>query len=291
MTYSFAQPSGLSEIIDQYDVIFCDVWGVIHNGRRAFRGACDALVKARQSGVPVVLITNAPVAAQHVESVFEPVGVPKEAYHAIASSGDATRAELFARTPGPAYRLGTDEGWEKDDTLFEGVGLEFLPDEKASEAAFIIAMGLRDQFNDHPDDYKDELTELAAKKIPFICANPDIQVRVGNNLMWCAGALARIYERAGGPVIYPGKPFSPIYDLARTLMVQLRPDLEGEARILCIGDGPGTDIKGANMQGLDSLYVGSGLAQGMEGAFAHETSRFLDQYGVSATYAMPELVW
>ena len=280
-------PAGLSDIHEQYDAILCDVWGVIHNGRTAFYDACDALAEFRATGKPVILITNAPVQAREVEALFPSFGVRRDAYNAIASSGDATRLVIEERAPGPAYRLGTDSSWERDDTLFHGSGLEFSGPE---DAAFIMAMGLRDQVNDHPEMYREELKDLAARKLIMVCANPDIQVRIGNTLVWCAGALAQIYEEEGGEVIYPGKPHAARYHLAETHLARLGfPDIP-KAKLLAIGDGPGTDVRGAMMQGIDCLYVGTGLNQSVSN-FEAETLALFERYDVAATYAMPELKW
>lgn len=281
-------PVGLSEIADKYDAILCDVWGVIHNGRTAFHPACDALSEFRRAGKPVVLVTNAPVQARHVERLFPSVGVRRDAYNLIASSGDATRTEIEKRAPGPVWRLGTDEGWEHDDHLFEGSGVSFSSPE---EAEFIVAMGLRDHVNDDPEDYREELRPHAQRGLPMVCANPDIQVRVGNSLLWCAGAIARIYEEEGGPVIYPGKPHDAIYDLAESHLERLTGRRIPRDRLLAIGDGPATDIKGANRRDMDSLYVGTGLTLAGSGNFETETRALLDRYEVQATYALPGLCW
>ena len=280
-------PNGLSEIADRYDAIFCDVWGVIHNGRSAFYPACDALAEFRKAGKPVILITNAPVQAAQVEELFPGFGVRRDCFNATASSGDAARLVINELAPGPAYRLGTDSSFERDNTLFEGSGLQFS---EPDEAKFIMAMGLRDQLNDDPEDYRDELKDLAARKLTMVCANPDIQVRVGHQLIWCAGALARIYEQEGGKVIYPGKPHAAIYDLAHKHLARISGRDIPNSRILAIGDGPGTDMKGANDQGLDCLYVGTGLNQS-EANFREHTEELMQRYGVTTTYALPGLCW
>lgn len=278
-------PESLSEIADQYDAIFCDVWGVIHNGRSAFHPACDALAKFRQSGKQVILVTNAPVRAADVERLFPPLGVRRDCYNAVASSGDGARLVITDRAPGPAFLLGTNDKWESDDALFENTGLEFS---EPDQAKFVVAMGLRDQENEHPEDYRDELKALVDRNLQMLCANPDIQVRVGNDLQWCAGALARIYEDLGGDVLYPGKPHPPVYDLARRHLERITGEPSEGKRILAIGDGPGTDILGAMNQNLDSLYVGTGLNLS-ETNFREDTIALMARYGVSATYAMPGL--
>ncbi|MGA1341746.1 MAG: TIGR01459 family HAD-type hydrolase [Hyphomonas sp.] len=277
-------PPGLSGLASRYDTILCDVWGVIHNGRASFPEACEALVRFRAEGGQVSLITNAPVPNAQVIRLFEPLGVPMAAFDTCVSSGDATRAELAARPDMTVWRLGGDEGWEHDRFLYEGLGHRFIDDDRAD---LLLCIGLRDQVNDQPEDYRRELARAVAKGIPMLCANPDRQVRVGGRLYWCAGALADIYEDLGGTVIYPGKPYAPIYQLAVQTLTRLKAKPE---RILCIGDSPATDVRGARLQGYDSLYVGTGLRQ--HGAdFQAEVTDLLADYSENATYAMTGLRW
>ena len=280
-------PSGLRQIEGRYDAILCDVWGVIHNGRRVFEPACEALKAFRALGKPVVLISNAPVPAAQVMETFQRVGGDPAVCDAMVTSGDATRAALAERAPGPVWRLGVDEGFEHDHKLYEGLDLDFVEPEAA---AFGLLIGMRDQANDHPEDYREELRPLAARGLPMICANPDIQVRVGDRLWWCAGAIAKVYEDLGGPVIYPGKPHAPIYDLAFSELARLTGAPVDRARVLAIGDGPGTDLKGAAAQGLDALYVGTGLRMA-GGDFEADTRAHLSEKGARARYAQAMLTW
>lgn len=275
-------PSGLHEIADQYDAILCDVWGVIHNGRKAFSDACDALVAFRKSGKTVCLITNAPVPKAQVIRYFEPLGVPAEAFDDCVSSGDATREELRQRIGQKIWRMGADEGWEHDRFLYEGLDLEFTG---AEDGDVLLCIGLDDQVNDDPEDYRSRMQPGVDRGIPMICANPDIKVRVGDRLYWCAGALAEVYKQMGGKVIYPGKPYSAIYTLARN-----RIDNPPAERTLCIGDSPATDMLGARNQGMDGLYVGTGLKEHGQD-FEGEVRELLKNYNVNATYAMPHLRW
>ncbi|MEQ8558807.1 MAG: TIGR01459 family HAD-type hydrolase [Henriciella sp.] len=278
-------PSGLAGIAKNYDTILCDVWGVIHNGRHAFDDACNALTRFREGGGTVVLITNAPVPKAQVISYFEPLGVPRECYDDCVSSGDATREELSKRRDEKIWRLGVDAGWERDQFLYKGLGLNFVEPE---EADTMLCIGVRDQENDHPEDYRERLKTGVERGIPMICANPDIKVRIGDELVWCAGALAAIYEEEGGSVIYPGKPHSAIYELAIRRAAEIRG--EKPSRVLCIGDSPATDMRGAAQQGFDALYVGTGLAEHGDN-FKAEVGALLDQYDTAAQYAMPALRW
>lgn len=279
-------PGGLAAIADRYDIILCDVWGVIHNGRFAFEEASEALVRFRERGGAVCLITNAPVPKEHAIRHFDPLGVPPEAFDDCVTSGDATRQVLSARAGEVFFRMGADEGWEHDRYLYQGLDLQF-GDVKSSDT--LLCIGLEDQENEHPDDYRDRLAEAADRGMEMICANPDIRVRIGDQLFWCAGALAKVFEEEGGKVIYPGKPHDPIYDLALSKLSDLGVETS-PSRTLCIGDSPATDMKGAHLRGFDGLYVGTGLTEHGD-AFEPEVAELLNQYGVTAKWALPKLTW
>lgn len=278
--------SSLSEIAEQYDTILCDVWGVIHNGREAFKPACDALVKFREKGGRVSLITNAPVPEERVIRYFEPLGVPKEAYDICVSSGDITREYLYNRRKGNIWRLGEDGGWAHDKYLVEGLNLNFTPMEQAD---YILCIGTPDGGRTDPETCREILAKAAKRDIEMICANPDIQVRVGDDLYWCAGALARIFEEEGGDVIYAGKPYTPIYDHILGKFFSDQTDGIKE-RCLCIGDSPATDLRGAWINGIDGLYVGTGL-KNHTGLFEREVDSLLKEYKVETTYAIQALKW
>ncbi|WP_300375994.1 TIGR01459 family HAD-type hydrolase [Henriciella sp.] len=278
-------PEGFREIAAQYDAVLCDVWGVIHNGRRAFTEACDALSRYRDQGGTVILITNAPVPKEQVISYFKPMGVPDSCFDDCVSSGDATREELARRSDEKIWRLGVDSGWERDQFLYRGLDLTFVEPEAAET---MLCIGLANQEDDDPEDYRETLKDGAGSGLPMICANPDIKVRIGDRLVWCAGALAAIYEEEGGSVIYPGKPHPTIYQLALRRAARARGD--SPASVLCIGDSPATDMRGAAQQGHDALYVGTGLAEHGHD-FKAEVAALLEKYETSARYAMPALRW
>src|SRR3954469_25552349 len=196
--------AGLSEIADRYDVLICDVWGVVHNGREAYRPACEALVRFAETRGPVVLLSNAPRPASAVVPQLDAFHVPRGAWQGFITSGDATRALLKERTPGPAWAIGP----ERDHPLFDGIDLDFAGPE---EAAFIACTGLVDDETETPDDYREVLSFAAGCGLEMICANPDRVVQRGDRLLYCAGALADLYQGLGGAVIMAGKPYGPVY--------------------------------------------------------------------------------
>ena len=280
--------NGLSAVADRYDVLLSDVWGVIHNGRESFRAACEALARWRAERGPVILISNAPRPSSAVHSQLDQLGVPREAWSAFISSGDATRILLSGRAPGPAWAIGP----EKDSTLYEGLDLAFAGPE---QAAFISCTGPYDDDVEGPDDYVDRFKVALARGLPMICANPDIVVQKGDRLIYCGGALAQRYEEMGGQVIMAGKPHAPIYDLCLTEAQMLLGRPLDRARVLCIGDAVATDAKGANDQGLDVLFVASGIhgaeTIGPDGVDAAAVETLLAKDGAQATYAIADLAW
>ncbi|MDB5425315.1 MAG: putative sugar phosphatase of the superfamily [Phenylobacterium sp.] len=281
--------ASFSEIAPAYDVLLCDVWGVIHNGREAFPAACAALTRYRAEVGPVILISNSPRPRDLVIEQLDDLGVPRESWTNIVTSGDATRVLLAERAPGPAWKIGPD----RDDPLYEGTGVRFAaPD----AAAFIAVTGPYDDETEEPIDYRDRFIPCVARDLELICANPDIVVQRGDKLIYCGGALAQLYESLGGRVTKAGKPNPAIYEICLTeAAAQLGRPLD-RARVLCIGDGLPTDIRGANAQGLDVLFIASGIhggeTIGPDGTLnAAAVADLLRQDGLSATWAMADLVW
>jgi HAD superfamily hydrolase (TIGR01459 family) len=278
--------SGLSQAADHYDLLLCDVWGVIHNGRESFPAACEALARFQRERGPVVLISNSPRPSEAVKPQLAELGVPDAAWTSFVTSGDATRALLAERAPGPAWRIGP----ERDDVLYEGLGLSFAgPD----QAVFIACSGPVDDDVETPEDYRSDLDLAASRGLTMICANPDRVVHRGDKLIYCGGALADLYAALGGEVIMAGKPYAAIYDLCLAEGERL---LGRPGRALCIGDGVPTDVKGAQDQGLDCLFIAGGihggeLAGADEAAVGARIGQVLAGHGASAAFAMPSLYW
>ena len=273
--------SGLSELAPRYDAVLCDIWGVVHNGRAAHRDACDALVRFRETGRPVVLISNAPRRSSAVIEQLDRLGVPREAWTGVVTSGDATRSALVERQPGPVWAIGP----ERDATLYEGLDLRFSG---AEEAVFICCTGLFDDQNETAEDYRDRLREPARRGLELLCANPDRVVQIGDRLIPCAGAIADVYEDLGGPVIMEGKPYAPISDLALAARGPVDP-----SRVLAIGDAVATDVLGAHNRNLDCLFVAEGIhAEELNGGRDPEAARaLLAERGAHAAWLAPRLSW
>jgi len=277
---------GLREIAADYDALVCDVWGVLHNGKHARGPAVDALQRFRKNHGPVVLLSNAPRPVAAVIEQFARLGVPPDCYDAIVTSGATAHDDLERRARNarlPILHIGP----ERDRGVFEGLAVDCV---EAARAQVILCTGLFDDDNETPDDYREMLAPLAARKLVMLCANPDILVQRGTALIYCAGAIARIYEDMGGEAIYYGKPHRPVYDMS---LARAREAPGREIRKpLAIGDGLHTDILGANRAGLDALFIADGVHGEELGAFTAENlARLFGQARVSVRAAMPALVW
>lgn len=252
MTQTFVLPpgSGLSALAPNYDVIFCDVWGVLHNGVGAWPTAWPALVKFREQGGTVVLLSNAPRPAASVKVQLNALGVSDDAWDGIVTSGDVTRMELDRAGIARVHHIGP----ARDYDLFDG-----LERVAAEEAPIVVATGLDDDDAETPDDYRDQLQALAARDVEMICANPDRVVEKGGRLIWCAGALADVYEEYGGRVRHIGKPFPGVYEQALRTALERRGRVTPKSRVLAIGDSLITDVAGANTFGIDCLFMTGGI--------------------------------
>lgn len=251
----------LSDIAGDYDAVFCDLWGCLHNGAVAFPAAVAALRGFRAGGGRVVLLTNAPRPKTDVAAQLAGMGVPDDAWDEIVTSGQAAQFAMLSGAVGTqVHHIGApkDMGFFNDfDADLAGLapsaGIELVD---MNAATGIVCTGLADDRSETPADYRAQLLMAKTLGLPMLCANPDITVHVAGQLLYCAGALAAQYQAMGGDALYFGKPHPPIYDRARRKLADMGCD---GARILCIGDGIATDVLGAGGEGLDALYITSGV--------------------------------
>ncbi len=276
-------------LLARYDVVFCDVWGVIHNGVAAFEAACRALQTFRDRGGTVVLVSNAPVPKQRVADMLDSRHVPRSAWDDIVSSGDIALSHLDERNFETLYCIGPRE---RDQAFFSSLRARSV---ELADAEAIICTGLNDDRRETPEDYRDLLDRARKKNLPFVCANPDLIVDVGGTLLYCAGAIADLYAHMGGEVYWAGKPYLSAYETAHRKAEGLRNANVGKNKILVIGDAIRTDIKGAQNYGCDALFIASGIHR-------HETvdgidlsaTKLADLFGPHAPPAlgaMLELAW
>ena len=257
--------TALAEIAAPYDVLYCDLWGCLHDGRQLYPAAVAALQDFRARGGAVVLMTNAPRTKGAVQRRLEKMGLPRNAWDVITASGDATQEAMMMGVAGrKLWHLGPG----KDDDLFDEIpealaGQNPITRVPLNQAEGIICTGPFDEFNDRPEDYRPQFLAAKTRGLKMLNANPDLVVDHGETRIICAGTLAQLYEEMGGEVLSFGKPHPPIYDLARRKLGEIGITYHND-HVLAVGDGIDTDIKGAQLEGIDALFITGGL----------ETARF-----------------
>lgn len=247
--------TSLAAVAAPYSVLFCDVWGVIHNGVSPFPLAVKALEGARARGKLVLLISNSPRLASAIPAQLRKIGVSDKAYDLIVTSGDASRAHVKRWLAGGLTRL-YYIGPDRDAALFEGLSVERV---ELADAQGVVCTGPFHDDTETPNDYAETLADIARRKLPFLCANPDLVVQRGERLIYCAGALAERLERLGGAAIYCGKPHMPIYELSLASAQERLGRAVAKSEILTIGDGLKTDLLGATRFGIASLLIADGI--------------------------------
>lgn len=245
---------GLSAIAGRYDGYILDLWGTIHNGVEPLPGAVDCLRALAQRGKAVLILSNAPRRAGAVVARMDAVGIPRDCYGPVLSSGEAGWLALRERADPWHAGLGDRAfliGEAGDESVLQDQAVEEV--DSLERATFLLCVGAFRR-TDTVEDYAGLLAEARALRLPMLCVNPDLEVLRGPNREICAGAIAARYAATGGDVGYHGKPHRPIYTLSFGQLPGIPP-----ARILAVGDSLRTDIAGANAVGIDSLFVTGGL--------------------------------
>jgi HAD superfamily hydrolase (TIGR01459 family) len=276
--------AGAREIARNYTAMIIDLWGVVHDGRKLYPGIALCLAELRRAGVFTLLLSNAPRRIDAVLAKLDSLGLERDLYDALLSSGEAAHLAL-ARRADPfhaglgrrCYHLGP----ARDTSIYEGLSYE--PAADLVRADFILCTGVRG-IDQTVADFEPLLAEGVRRGLPMVCANPDLIVMVGDRMEICAGALAARYEELGGKVAYHGKPHAPIYAACFEIIPK-----SARARPIAVGDGLKTDIRGANRMGFDSLFIVGGIHAEAAAASSLEAVAAADS--VWPTYAMPRFIW
>jgi len=234
---------GLRSIVDDYELFYIDLWGVIHNGINLHNEAINTLEQISKKDKEYVLLTNAPRPNSSVKKFLEKMGMKKEMRDHVFTSGEAALNYLNKNLSNQSF---FHIGPPRDFDLFK----DFKKDKSTNidKGEYILCTGL---FDDHDKDltfYKNLFESHLKKKM--ICTNPDLLVDRGSKRELCAGSVAMVFEKMGGEVVYFGKPYSEVYDQSIN---------NKNKKILSIGDNLNTDIKGANLLNYDSLIISNGI--------------------------------
>jgi len=285
--------TGLSALADRYDGFILDLWGVVHDGAEPYPGVPECLAALRQRGKKVCLLSNAPRRVASSRAKLDGMGLTADLYDALYTSGEASFEAL--RTPPDAWHAALGRrllhiGPPRDNDVYEGL-TDRLRVQDPADADFVVNTGI-DDFDETLADYEDILAACATRRLPMLCANPDLVVVVQGRMVICAGELARRYEQLGGDVAYHGKPHAPVYRRCMTLLGDMDP-----SRVVAVGDSLRTDIAGANAAGIDGVLITGGIHReelGTEWGDRPDPERLADLAAASGhrpSAAMAHLRW
>ena len=243
--------SGLNKIYSRFDIFFVDLWGVVHNGVECYSNALKALKNIKKSK-KIVLISNAPRPSNNVQRFLNKINFRKKFYNLLITSGDLTRFYLQNKNKNKSfYHLGPN----RDKSLFINLGLKKTSLNKAN---FVVCTGINNN-KDSLNKYFSILKKIKKKKLKMICANPDLIVHRGNQTEYCAGSIAKLYEKMGGKVKYFGKPYKYFYEYICKILKEKYKKKINKKKILVIGDNLNTDILGANNFKVQNLLITVGI--------------------------------
>ena len=264
---------GLRSIIDNYEIFYIDLWGVIHDGIALHKRAIETLVEISKAKKDYILLTNAPRPNSTVKKFLEKMGMNGEIREKVYSSGEAALNYLKKKH---LTEIFYHVGPPRDFDLF--VEFENNKGKNINESSYLLCTGL---FENHDEDlnYYNELFKEHINK-QMICTNPDLIVDRGNKRELCAGSVALVFENMGGKVIYFGKPFPEVYNQSID---------NKNKKVLSIGDNLNTDIKGANLLNFDSLIISNGVHKDeIEKDGIEKVSK---KYEVVVDFIQSELKW
>ena len=264
---------GLSSIVDNYQLFYIDLWGVIHNGISLHNEAIKALNEITKKNKEYVLLTNAPRPNNAVKVFLEKMGMDEETRKHVFTSGEAAlnylKKNFFSKS---FFHIGPP----RDFDLFRD--FEKNKSENIDNSEYILCTGLFDNQDKNLNFYKDILEKNINKEM--ICTNPDLIVDRGNQRELCAGSVAMVFEKMGGDVIYFGKPYPEVYNQSIK---------NKNKKILSIGDNFNTDIKGANLLNYDSLIISNGIHKNeIKENGIEKTAK---SYEAICNYVQSELKW
>ena len=264
---------GLSSIVDNYQLFYIDLWGVVHNGISLHKEAIKTLKEIKKKDKDYILLTNAPRPNSAVRTFLEKLGMEKEIRNHVFTSGEAAlnylKKNLLNKT---FFHIGPP----RDFDLFKD--FKKMKSKNIDKCEYILCTGLFDEYFEDLNYYKNLFEKNTEKKM--ICTNPDLIVDKGSVRELCAGSVAMVFEKMGGQVIYFGKPYPEVYNQSID---------NKNKKILSIGDNLNTDIKGANLLNFDSLIISNGIHKNeIKEKGIEKTSK---SYEAICNYIQSELKW
>jgi len=289
MTFS----QGLYELMDSYDGFIMDQWGVLHNGLHPYDGVIDTLNHLKHRKKQVIILSNSAKRSSDNIERLKKLGIKHGLYKAVVSAGEVTWQGLKEQKDAPFKGLGKKcylISRPDDESLIEGLDIELVTD--IEEAQFILITSF-DQASTRMEALEADLKKAVGKRIPAICANPDMVTVYGHERSIGPGAIAKRYQELGGAAHYIGKPHKTIFRYCLSLFEDLIP-----SRILVIGDSIQHDIAGGVSVDLDTAFITAGIHASAfkPGMPVEQKRKVMEQlaqgYGdIRPTWVLDGLIW
>lgn len=278
--------SGVSALASAFDDLLVDVWGVVHDGVRPFDGVVDALEALASAGKRVLFLTNTSRTSDAVvDTLVGRMGIRRELFFDVVSSGDVTRAALAARDPhvfaslSPMPRVFHHGDASYVPWLYE-LSLSMVDD--VADAELVVASGAPGGRR-ALDDARALLAPAVARGVSMVCTNPDRVIPSAAGPGIGPGAVAKVFADLGGRVVAYGKPHAAMYREA------LR-RLGGQRRVVAVGDMLETDVRGARAAGIAVAMVTETGAHAGETKTPEERAALFEREGIAPDMVLARFV-
>ncbi|WP_234822727.1 TIGR01459 family HAD-type hydrolase [Ensifer adhaerens] len=282
---TFAQTTaieGLGEIADRYDAFLIDQFGVLRDGLGPYPGAAETLVKLKDAGKRIIILSNSGKRSAENDRRLVDLGFVAGSWDWFLTSGEVAWQILRREGAGAAGGRRKCLLISRDGDVSPLTGLDLERTESGADADFVLLAASEGDVQ--PLSHYEALLAPAARRgVPCLCTNPDKVMLTKEGTAFGAGRIAELYEELGGTVRWIGKPFADIYASALDFLGQ--PD---STRVCAIGDSIEHDIAGAANAGLHAVLVTTGI---LERASDEERRRLFAEHGASPDFILPKFTW
>ena len=274
--------SGIEEILDQFDLIMLDSYGVLCRGVKAIDGAVEAIAMMRARGKKFSVVSNDTMTNQYVAAEKYSARGFDFSNEEVVTSLDVTESWLpsienperwgvIAPTPHP-----TDKLLEGMTRLNEHNGV--IPDHVDS-LLFMVGTNWN-------QDMQDNLVASAkGRQFTMAVGNPDMgapyfidgNIHINATPGYFMDNFVEATGQASSPLLF-GKPGNAIFQT-----VAERYGVTDPSRVLMVGDTLYTDILGGNAMGFKTLLLECGIYMGTD------VNQAIADAGIAPDFIAPHL--
>lgn len=277
----------LQDVMDAYDGLILDQWGVLHDGDRPYPGVVEALKSLKARGFPVAILTNSSKSEIANRTRLARLGISDDLYGPLVSTADLLKVGLLSETTRPprVFLLASSV----DARLFEDNSIEQVA--SCEDAECVVLLTLDDATAAAPE--RADWVKTAARR-GLILHTPSADARSvvpGGAVLPGFFRFTEHYRAIGGRVRLYGKPSTEGYDECRR-----RVGLGQHHAVAAVGDQFDTDVVGAMAAGLHPILVETGAAERerrevVATSWAEHLAVKCQKVGVRSLVVLPDLRW